>query len=115
MQTQRIERVAYKKVEYIRFIYQNHTMTNPAPLAQEVQDALEQLSETGNFTRDLLHTESSDALDKLTPVQAANCLQSVLDWMIETQRDWALRSRGRGVRSAAIREINAKIVETCAC
>ena len=115
MQTQRLERVAYKKVEYIRIIYQNHKMTNPTPLAKEVQDALEQLSETGNFLQDFLDTESSDALGNLTPVQAANCLQAVLDWMIETERDWALRSRGRGVKSAAIREINAKIVETCAC
>lgn len=90
-------------------------MTNPTTLENEVLEAWKTLDETGNFTRDLLDTESSDALDKLTPVQAANCLQSVLDWMIETQRDWALRSRGRGVRSAAIREINAKIVETCAC
>lgn len=93
MQTQRLGRAAYKKVE----------------------DALEQLSETGNFHQDLLDTESSDALGKLTPVQAANCLQSVLDWMIDTERDLALRCRGRGVRSAAIREVNVKIVETCAC
>jgi hypothetical protein len=115
VQTQRLGRAAYKKVEYIRIIYQNHKMTNPTPLAKEVQDALEQLSETGNFHQDFLDTESSDALGKLTPVQAANCLQSVLDWMIDTERDWALRSRGRGVRSAAIREVNVKIVETCAC
>ncbi len=91
-------------------------MTNPTTLENEVlEEAWKTLSETGNFTRDLLDTESSDALDKLTPVQAVKCLESVLDWMIENDRDWALRSRDRGVRSAAIREINAKIVETCAC
>jgi hypothetical protein len=92
-QTQRLERVTYKKVEYIRFIYQNHKMTNPTLLQYEVLKTLKALSETGNFT----------------PVQAANCLKSVLQWMIDNQRDWASRSRGRGVRSAAIREINAKL------
>jgi hypothetical protein len=45
-------------------------MTNPTTLENEVLEALEALSEMGNFTPDLLDMESSDALHKLTPVQA---------------------------------------------
>ncbi len=90
-------------------------MTSRTLLAKEVQDALERLYELGNFRQDFLDTKSSDALGKLTPVQAANCLQAVLDWMINTERNFALRSRARGLQQTAIREINAKIVQTCAC